>query len=105
MTRREPDRHEVAGSLAAPGASQTRLSLYLVQEEGVAVIEPLYGASPRWGSPRIQGEAKQLVEVIPWATAPQYLLRDGDTVYKAGSLRRVTSLSIEQVLTAPRSPW
>ena len=49
--------------------------------------------------------AQQLVEAFPWETAPKYLLRDRDSVYGQKFQRRVTSLGMEQVLTAPRSPW
>ena len=37
--------------------------------------------------------------------APTYLLRERDGVYSEGFQRRVASLGIEQVLTAPRRPW
>jgi hypothetical protein len=49
--------------------------------------------------------AQQLVEAFPWDEAPRYLLRDRDTVYGAQYRCRVRSLGIEEVLTAPRSPW
>ena len=55
--------------------------------------------------PTAQWTAQQLVEAFPWDTAPQYLLRDRDAVYGACFQRRVASLGLEQVLTAPRSPW
>jgi putative transposase len=49
--------------------------------------------------------AQQIVEAFPWETAPRYLLRDRDGVYGADFRERVTSMGIEEVLTAPRSPW
>jgi putative transposase len=49
--------------------------------------------------------AQQMVEAFPWNEAPRYLLPDRDSVYGARFRRRVTSLGIEEVLTAPRSPW
>ena len=55
--------------------------------------------------PTAQWTAQQLVEAFPWETAPKYLLRDRDAVYGAWFQRRVASLGMEQVLTAPRSPW
>jgi len=55
--------------------------------------------------PTAQWTAQQLVEAFPWDTAPKYLLRDRDAVYGEGFQRRVTSLGMDQVLTAPRSPW
>jgi putative transposase len=55
--------------------------------------------------PTAHWTAQQLVEAFPWATAPQYLLRDRDAVYGHVFDRRATGLGITQVLTAPRSPW
>src|SRR5262252_7593602 len=36
---------------------------------------------------------------------PQYLLRDRDRIYGNEVRSRISSLQIEEVLTAPRSPW
>jgi putative transposase len=55
--------------------------------------------------PTAQWTGQQLVEAFPWDTAPTYLLRDRDAVYGGWFQRRVANLGIEQVLTAPRSPW
>jgi transposase InsO family protein len=55
--------------------------------------------------PTARWTAQQLVQAFPWETAPKYLLRDRDAVYGEGFQRRVTSLGVEQVLTAARSPW
>ena len=55
--------------------------------------------------PTAQWTGQQLVEAFPWETAPKYLLRDRDGIYGARFQRRVTNLGLEQVLTAPRSPW
>jgi putative transposase len=55
--------------------------------------------------PTAQWTAQQLVEAFSWVAAPKYLLRDRDAVYGAAFQRRVTSLGMEQVLTAPRNPW
>ena len=49
--------------------------------------------------------AQQVVEAFPWDTAPRYLLRDRDGVYGADFRRRVASMGIEDVVTAPWSPW
>jgi len=49
--------------------------------------------------------AQQIVEAFPWSTAPRYLLRDRDGVFGDEFRRRVKALDIEEVLTAPRSPW
>lgn len=37
--------------------------------------------------------------------APRYLLRDRDTSYGQGFRDRVRIMGIEEVITAPRSPW
>ncbi len=55
--------------------------------------------------PTAEWTAQQVVEAFPWDTAPRYLLRDRDSVYGDVFKRRVAGLDIEQVVTAPRSPW
>lgn len=55
--------------------------------------------------PTAQWTAQQIVEAFPWDTAPRYLLRDRDGVYGHVFRRRVAGLAIEEILTAPRSPW
>jgi putative transposase len=55
--------------------------------------------------PTAQWTAQQLVEAFPFDTAPRYLLRDRDAIYGEAVRRRIKSLGIEEVVTAPRSPW
>ncbi len=55
--------------------------------------------------PTAQWTAQQLVEAFPFDTAPRYVLRDRDCIYGERFRNRVKSLGIEEVLTAPRSPW
>ncbi len=55
--------------------------------------------------PTAKRMAQQLVEAVPWETVPRYRLRDRDSVYGSGFQQRLTSLGMDQVLTAPRSPW
>jgi transposase InsO family protein len=55
--------------------------------------------------PTAQWTAQQLVEASPWETPPKYLLRDHDAVYGRWFQQRVAHLGVEEVLTAPRSPW
>ena len=55
--------------------------------------------------PTAQWTGQQIIEAFPWDTAPEYLLRDRDAVYGSQFQRHVKSLGIEEVLTAPRSPW
>jgi transposase InsO family protein len=55
--------------------------------------------------PAEQWTAQQLVEAFPWGEAPRFLLLDRDSLYGASFQRRVSGLGIEEVRTAPRSPW
>ena len=55
--------------------------------------------------PTAQWTAQQMIEAFPWDPAPQYLLRDRDKTYGASFRHRVHSLGMQEVLTAPRSPW
>jgi putative transposase len=55
--------------------------------------------------PTAHWTAQQIIEAFPWDTAPRYLLRDRDAIFGNPFQRRVESMGIEQVLTAPRSPW
>ena len=56
-------------------------------------------------APGAQWTAQQMVEAFPEDTAPEYMIRDRDGIYGDYFRRRVQGLGIEEVLTAPRSPW
>jgi putative transposase len=56
-------------------------------------------------TPTAQWTAQQLVEAFPLETAPRYVLRDRDAVYGVAFSRRVQTMGIHEVKTAPRSPW
>jgi putative transposase len=49
--------------------------------------------------------ARQITEAFPWDTAPRFLLRDRDASYGQTFRDRVQAMTIEEVVTAPRSPW
>ena len=49
--------------------------------------------------------AQQIVDAFPDDSAPSYLLRDRDQVYGELFRRRVKGMRIDEVLTAPHSPW
>jgi transposase InsO family protein len=49
--------------------------------------------------------AHQLREAFPWETAPRYLLRDRDRIFGHEFVNQVKAMGIQQVLSAPRSPW
>ena len=51
--------------------------------------------------PTVQWTAQQLVEAFPFDTAPRYLLRDRDAIYGKKVKRRIKSLGIDEVITAP----
>ena len=55
--------------------------------------------------PTAQWTAQQIVEAFPFDTAPSYLIRDGDGIYGDCVTRRIESLGIDEVITAPASPW
>ena len=56
-------------------------------------------------SPSAAWTGQQIIEAFPWDTAPRFLLRDRDGKYGPEFIRRVSSMGIEEVKTAPRSPW
>jgi putative transposase len=47
--------------------------------------------------------AQQLREAFPWNQAPRYLIHDRDSAFHGWTT--TAALGIEEVLTAPRSPW
>ena len=49
--------------------------------------------------------AQQIVEAFAYREAAQYLIRDRDSRYSAEVQLRIQSLGIQEILTAPRSPW
>ena len=51
--------------------------------------------------------AQQIREAFPWETAPPpwYMIRDRDRVYGIAFRSRIKAMGIEEVVTAPRSPW
>jgi transposase InsO family protein len=49
--------------------------------------------------------ARQLLEAFPYDSKPKYLLRDNDKIYGDEFTDMVEVLGIEEVKTAPRSPW
>ncbi|MCP4768629.1 MAG: transposase [Gammaproteobacteria bacterium] len=55
--------------------------------------------------PTAQWTSQQLTEAFSFDSAPQYLLRDRDAIYGEAVRRRIKSLGIEEVVSAPRSPW
>jgi transposase InsO family protein len=55
--------------------------------------------------PTAHWTAQQIVDAFPNDTAPSYLLRDRDYIYGEQFRHRVKGMQIDEVLTAPHSPW
>jgi len=56
-------------------------------------------------NPTAAWTAPQLTEAFPWDEAPRYLLRDRDRIYGEELTARLRTMGIEEVVTAPQSPW
>ena len=55
--------------------------------------------------PTAEWTAQQLVQAFPWDSAPRYLLRDRDGTFGGEFVQQVKAMGIQEVLSAPRSPW
>jgi putative transposase len=55
--------------------------------------------------PTAEWTAQQLVQAFPWDSAPRYLLRDRDGIFGGEFGQQAKALGIQEVLSAPRSPW
>jgi putative transposase len=55
--------------------------------------------------PTAEWTAQQLREAFPWDTTPRLLLRDRDRIFGQEFVEQVKAMGIEEVLSAPRSPW
>ena len=55
--------------------------------------------------PTAEWTAQQIREAFPWETAPRFLLRDRDGIYGRAFRDCVKAMGVEEVKTAPRSPW
>ncbi len=56
-------------------------------------------------NPWSQWVAQQIKNAFPFNTEPRYLLHDRDTLYRADFPAQVANMGIEEVITAPKSPW
>ena len=54
--------------------------------------------------PTAEWTAQQMLEAFPFDTAPRYLLRR-DRIYDQEFSNQVAVMNIQEVLSAPRSPW
>jgi putative transposase len=48
---------------------------------------------------------QQMREAFPWDQAPRFVLRDRDAIYGRVFAAMTRDMGMEEVLTAPRSPW
>jgi len=55
--------------------------------------------------PTAEWAAAQLAQAFPWDTAPRYLLRDRDRIYGEEFREQTQTIGIEEIITAPQSPW
>jgi len=55
--------------------------------------------------PTAEWTGQQLREAFPFEEVPRYLLRYRDGIFGADFTKEVRNLGIEEVLSAPRSPW
>jgi transposase InsO family protein len=55
--------------------------------------------------PSAQWTGQQIIEAFPEDTAPRYMIRDRDGIYGEQFRRRIEGIGIDEVLTAPQSPW
>ena len=55
--------------------------------------------------PTAQWTSQQIVEAFPYDEAPRFLLRDRDGIFGNEFRERVKNMGIEEVITAPQSPW
>ena len=56
-------------------------------------------------APTAAWTAQQIINAFPYDTAPEYLLRDRDSIYRSVFVQRVVGMGIKQKLISPRSPW
>jgi len=55
--------------------------------------------------PTAEWTGQQLREAFPFEEVPRYLLRDRESIFGADFTKEVGHLGIEEVVSAPRSPW
>ncbi len=56
-------------------------------------------------NPTAEWTAQQIVEAFPWELSARYLIRDNDKIYGEAFQKRVQNMGLQEVPTAPRSPW
>jgi hypothetical protein len=91
-------KYRVRGSASPSQTWKTFLSNHAKQIAAVDFFNVTAHPTAEW-------TARQLIEAFPEDSAPRYLLRDRDQIYGAEFRLRVQGMQIEEVITAPRSPF
>jgi len=65
----------------------------------------VYCISESPNHPSQEWTMQQLREAFPWDHACRYLVRDRDAIYGGDLVVMTKGLGMEEVITAPRSPW
>ena len=55
--------------------------------------------------PTARWTGEQLIQAFPDGSEPRFLLRDRDRIYGEEFKERIQAIGIEEIMTAPRSPW
>src|ERR1700758_1330211 len=55
--------------------------------------------------PTAEWTSQQIIEAFSERDAKRYLIRDRDSIYGQESRRRIESLGMKEVISAPQSPW
>jgi hypothetical protein len=66
-----------------------------------ALIKRMWSANPTWGSPRI----KKLGIDVAKSTVERYQPKEERPIYGGEVRRKFQAMGIEEVVTAPASPW
>ena len=77
------------------------LFVFLVLEHGRRPVLHFNVREP----PTAAWTSQPIVEAFADRDAPRYLIRDRDRIYGKDVHLRIASMGIEEILTAPRSPW
>jgi transposase InsO family protein len=56
-------------------------------------------------NPTSQWTAQQIIEAFPYDQCPKYLIRDRDAIYGHIFQNKVKNMGINEIVTAPKSPW
>ncbi len=99
--------HNHVGCLASidffvvPTAGFAVLFVFIVLRHERRLIEH-FGVTAH---PTADWVAQQIREAFPWDSAPRYLIRDRDGAYGQSFRSTVMAVGVEEIITAPRSPW